>query len=236
MLKRFTILLLLTLGSRIGNSQSLTLGVKGGLNYATQTHTYHLVNTPSGPRGEERRTRYDYKTGFKLGAFTQLALTRFLSLAPGLLWNQQGYQYTYKYHDPGTSPYFFDKPNRVTLHYLALDVPFMFKLPSETVRPYVSLGVRVETPIGYSQSLKESDVPDTEPNFYDYPRDYYQEYQRITVGLLTAIGAERNISPSVIGFIELEYNPSLTKAYATPGLDMQNTLFALNAGVKWNKN
>ena len=79
---------------------------------------------------------------------------------------EESHQFTYKYYDQTRSPYFFEKPNRITLNYLALDVPFLLKLPVEALRPYLLLGVRVETPVAYRQSLKARDVAANNP-YYD---------------------------------------------------------------------
>jgi hypothetical protein len=230
-----TLLIVGLLNAGFASAQRVSFGLKGGLNYSNEITTTHKYVDPTGqPAGTESRRTAEYKAGVKLGAFARLELSRFLSLAPTLLWNEKGFARAFKYYDQSI-PDYLSKPNRVTFHYLSLDLPFQFRLNRKNFSPYLLFGARLETPIGYRQSLKASDVPEEYLPFYDFRRTDYQDHPKANVGLLAALGAEKRISPGWLVFLELEYNPSISNTYSAPNVEMRNQLLALNVGLRRKK-
>ncbi|MBD0254952.1 MAG: PorT family protein [Cytophagales bacterium] len=229
---RFPLLILCLLNASFASAQRVSFGIKGGLNYSTEITTTHAYIDRTGqPAGTESRRTEGYKAGVKLGAFARIDLNRLLSLAPALLWNEKGFSRDFTYYDRSI-PDFLRKRNHVTYHYLSLDIPFQFRLDRPRFSPYLLLGARLETPIGYRQSLRASDVPEEYLPVYDFRRSYYQDHPDVNVGLLTAIGAEKRIGPAWTVFLELEYNPSISNSYKARNLEMRNQLFALNVGLR----
>lgn len=231
MFKHFQLLLLLIFLSSAAYGQRISFGVKGGINYSNQTFMEHSFLHPTmGRIGEESRFTFNSKTGLKLGVFADIGLSRYFSLAPGLLYNQKGINWNYLYYDVNQPPYFNNKNNKVTLDYLSFDLPLMIKLKRERWIPYVLIGSRVDVLLGYRQSLTQ--LP-SQPEYEGY-NGYHRDLKKVNFGLLTAVGIEKRLNPGMNVFLELEYNPSI--ASNKEWRRINNSMFALNGGIRWGKN
>lgn len=234
MFKNILIFLLLATLSGMAYGQKLSFGLRSGVNYSNQTWHYHQFMEPTvGLLGEESRYRTKYATGFKLGVFADIGITRFFSVMPGLLYNVKGMRYNLLYYNPDQPPHFFKERNKVSLNYLSFDVPLKFKINTAHWVPYILAGVRVDRLLGYKQSIDKKYFEFLGPGFEGY-KEIYTDLNKINIGLLTAIGVERKLSPGMNVFLEVEYNVNRTSD--KPWITINNSLFALNGGIRWMKN
>ncbi len=211
-------------------SQKVTFGVKGGVNYSTQYFKRRDYVWPNGyVSGADSKT-WDYKTGLKLGVFSDIHLNDNLSLSPGLLFNQRGLITSLTFYESGTNIY--TKTNKVSLHYLSLDIPLKVKLKNDQFFPYLLVGPRVDFLLGYSQSQKPVDQG---YRLLEWYQSDYEQLHRLNMGLVTTIGVEKSFTSQLNAFLEFEYNPDLLAASNEPPLRIRNTLFAINTGIRWKK-
>lgn len=228
-----TFLLLFTLNS-FTYGQKISFGLRTGLNLSNQTQNYHQFTHPTfGLTGEDKRYTNNSKIGIKLGAFAHIGLTRFLSLVPGLLYNGKGMEIDMRYYDPDTSPYFFTKSYRVSLHYLSFDAPLKVKLTKGDWAPYLLIGARIDALLGYKQAIDKKYFAFQGPGYEGY-KEAYDQLNKVNVGLLTAMGIERKLNERINLFLEVEYN--VARAAHEPWITITNSMFALNGGIRWKKN
>lgn len=158
----------------------------------------------------------------RIGAFAQIPLSGRVAFAPALLYNQKGFSENEEFTDQyGTVR---KEIAKVRLNYLSTDLPIRIQNHTQRTTSYLLAGPRVDILLGY----KDREAAAT----YQLYQNIYDQAAQITIGFVTAIGVEFNSNQEAGYFIELEYNPDLTKVYRQPELSVSSTLLALNLGIR----
>ncbi len=181
-------------------SQSTSMGIEGGINLANISTT-PIFNTNS-------------KTGFMIGGFADIGVSRVMSIKPGARYIMKGYTYQDQFGFNTTESYSY------------VEVPLLIKakIPLNQVEPYLEVGPTV--------SMQLSANGETTFNGQVQTFDNSSFYNSVDFGLYFGSGAEFKVAPGTDLYTGFGYSLGLTNI-SKGFTKVNNNGFQMNAGVKF---
>lgn len=181
-------------------SQSTGMGIEGGINLANISTT-PVFNTTS-------------KTGFIVGGFADIGVSRVVSIKPGAKFIMKGYTFQNQLGTVSTENYSY------------IEIPLMIKarIPLNQVKPYFEAGPTL--------SIQLSATGETTANGQVQTQDYSAFYNAIDFGLYFGSGVEFKVAPNMDLFTGFGYSVGLTNI--SKGITTVKTNgFQMNTGIKF---
>lgn len=182
-------------------SQSTSMGIEGGLNLA------NISTTPSFNSGS--------KTGFMIGGFADLGVSKVVSIKPGVRYIMKGYTTQFA-------------GGNMTETYSYIEIPMMIKarLPLNQVKPYFEAGPTLGIQLSANQEFTfvgggQAQEQDSSPF-----------YNAIDLGLYFGSGIEFNVAHNTDIFTGFGYSLGLTNISKTT-TSGKNHGFQITTGVKF---
>ncbi len=165
------------------------------------------------------------KTGVIGQIYAEKKIGKHLSFQPAIGYIQKGFtdDLTIATHEEEALAV---KDNRVILHNLALDLAFKAIPFNKDFKPYLKLGLRTDYLMGYRSVLVNFQGKD-----HEMDTKLYDDFNKFTLGAILGVG----ISYKDLLFIDLNYNPPLTKNFESDLLAINDRLFSLTFGVNINQ-
>jgi len=224
----FTVIIFLITISNPSIAQSISFGIKGGLNISGVTGKFYM--------NPEIKINPESKLGFNVYLFAEYDLEKYFSLLPEVGFTQKGFstneqRFNYARYDTG-------KINvNATVSYLDVSLLFKFKITLKELSPYIFAGP--------SWGIKgNTNLSETEGYPFLNINSILVSYTKYTFGLKFGAGTELSIIPKLGLLLEVRYNTDLTVSYNTTGFSigdpgwyeskqMKNYVFEFIAGVKF---
>lgn len=180
-------------------SQEFGLGIEGGLNLA------NISTTPSFTTSS--------KTGFMVGGFADIGVSRVISIKPAVRYTVKGYTQQF---------------NGVTLNetYHYIEIPLMIKanIPLHKVKPYFEAGPMLGIQLSANQEFSfNGQVQDQDSSPF---------YSAVDFGLYFGSGMEFSVAPNTDLFTGFGYSLGLTNI-SKNSVSAKNNGFRITAGVKF---
>ncbi|MCI0450360.1 MAG: PorT family protein [Chlorobi bacterium] len=181
-------------------SQTTSMGIEGGINLAN-VNTTPSFNTSS-------------KTGFMVGGFADIGVSRIVSIKPAVRYILKGYTTQ------------LQQGINLTESYSYIEIPLMIKakLPLNQVKPYFeagpTLGVQLSANAEFSLNGQVQD------------QDVSTFYSAIDFGLFFGSGVEFRVAPGTDIFTGFGYSLGLTNISKT-AVTGKNNGFQISAGIKF---
>jgi len=199
------------------NSQIIhNYGIKSGVSYSNQYWNTSNNNIPNKTGWEK------YKTGFSCFIFCEKKVKNNFLIRPTIGYIQKGSVFRDEVTNiEGTKLY-----AKNILHELSLDVPIKINLSQSELTPYLFSGFRLDYFISYFGYVKE---PDKSP--LRFKNSIYDDFNKFTLGGIIGIGC----SYKEIIFLELEFNPTLTRTLNYNLIRITDSNFDFTIGTNINK-
>lgn len=167
----------------------------------------------------------DYRTGFIGQVYVEKNLGRFLSFRPAIGYIQKGFvdEITFSTAE-GEEIEVID--NRAVLHDLSLDLTLKATPFNKSVKPYIFGGVRGDYLLDY-----RSVIIGFQGEEYELNTDLFNDFNKLTLGAILGAG----VSFMDLFFIDLEYNPAISKNFNSDGLAINDKYFSLTFGLNVNR-
>ena len=167
----------------------------------------------------------DFKTGFTGQVYAEKYFGKHLSLRPVFGYIQKGFvdDITLK---TAEGEELAVKDNKVVLHDLSLYLSIKIIPIQRSIKPYVLLGLRGDYLIDYRSVIIDFQGEDRELN-----TELYDDFNKFTLGGLIGVG----ISYNNLLFLDLEYNPAISKNFESDGLVIYDKYFTLTIGLSINQ-
>jgi Outer membrane protein beta-barrel domain len=180
-------------------SQSTSMGIEGGINLANISTT-PVFNTTS-------------KTGFTVGGFADIGVSKVVSIKPGVRYIMKGYT-------------FQNQLGSYTESYSYIEVPLMIKakIPLNQVKPYFEAGPTISMQLSANGEATNNGQVQTEDNT--------AFYNTIDFGLYFGSGVEFRVAPNMDLFTGFGYGFGLTNI-SKGTTKVNNNGFQMNTGVKF---
>ena len=167
----------------------------------------------------------DNKTGFIGQVYAEKDFGRYFSFRPALGYIQKGFTDDITLITAeGEELSVMD--NHVIFHDLSLDLSLKIIPFDKNFKPYIFIGLRG----GYLLDYR-SVIIDSHGEEYELNTDPYDDFNKFTLGATVGAG----ISFKDMLFLDLEYNPAITKNFNSEGLAIKDRYFSLTAGVNINR-
>lgn len=183
-------------------SQSTSMGIEGGLNLA------NISTTPSFNSGS--------KTGFMVGGFADIGVSRIMSIKPGVRYIMKGY----------TSQFLGGNMSET---YSYIEIPLMIKagMPLNHVKPYVEAGPTLGIQLSANQEYTFNGGGQAQE------QDSSPFYSAIDFGLYFGSGIEFSVAHGTDLFTGFGYSLGLTNISKTT-TSGKNHGFQITTGVKFS--
>ncbi len=181
-------------------SQEAGMGIEGGINLANISTTPAFNSTS--------------KTGFMVGGFADIGVSRIVSIKPGARFIIKGY----------TSQNQFGGSSSESYSYIEIPLLVKAKIPLNKVKPYFEAGPTL--------SIQLSATGESTFNGQVTTADYSASYTAIDFGLYFGSGIEFRVAPDIDLFTGFGYGLGLTNISKGP-TSVKNNGFQMNAGVKF---
>jgi len=194
-------------------------GVNAGLSYSNQLWKYKLFSktTPN----------QTYKIGLSSFIFAEKNINKLLGIRTEIGYIQKGFKEknTPKFPDGNSVKIIRDN---LLLHDIALNINFKIAPLHFRFTPYGLLGFRCD----YMFSYRNIQIEEVGSGLViDSYSDITQEFKKLNIGGLIGLGVEFND----VMYLELEYNPSITKSINEQLLDIKDICWEIKMGVNINK-
>lgn len=167
------------------------------------------------------------KISFTGQVFAEKYLGKYLSILPAIGYIQKGYVDDIKWVALDGSPVEITTVNnRVVFHDLSMDVSFKIMPFQKKIKPYLLLGLRGDYLMDYRGVIVNFQGENLELN-----KDLYNDYNKFTLGGILGAG----ISYHELLFMDLEYNPSITKNFDSSFMAIHDSYFSLSMGMNINQ-
>lgn len=182
-------------------SQSASLGIEGGINLA------NISTTPSFNSGS--------KTGFMVGGFADIGVSRIVSIKPSVRYIKKGYTA----QGQGVT---------LTESYSYIEIPLLIKagLPLKNVKPYFEAGPTLGIQLSANQEFTFNG------GLQPIEQDSGPAYSAIDFGLYFGSGMEFSVAHNTDLFTSFGYSLGLTNISKT-STSAKNSGFQISAGVKF---
>ena len=167
----------------------------------------------------------DNKTGFTGQVYAEKYFGKHLSLRPVLGYIQKGFVDDITL-TTAEGEELAVKDNKVVLHDLSLDLSIKIIPIQKSIKPYILLGLRGDYLMDYRSVIIDFQGEDRELN-----TDLYDDFNKFTLGGLIGVG----ISYNDLLFLDLEYNPAISKNFESDGLAIHDKYFTLTIGLSINQ-
>ena len=167
----------------------------------------------------------DNRTGLIGQVYAEKNFGRYLSFRPTTGYIQKGFidDITLKTEDGEELGV---KNNNVLFHDLSLDLVLKVIPVDKTIKPYIFGGVRGDYLLDYRSVIINFQGED-----HELDTDLYDDFNKFTLGTIIGVG----VSYKDLLFLDLEYNPAITKNFESDGLAINDKYFSLTLGVNINR-
>lgn len=194
-------LAMVTLINTNTNSQNISMGIESGLNIANMSLTPNLNSST--------------KTGFMVGGFADIGVSRIVSIRPGLRYVTKGFTLT------GNGFTLNEKMN-----YLEMPLLIKASIPLKHVRPYFVAGPSLGINLSASQEISANgQVVQTD--------DVSASWETIDFGLYFGSGFDFHVADNIDVFSGFGYTLGLTNVSKAQGLEGRNSGIQITGGVKF---
>lgn len=163
----------------------------------------------------------DNKLGVSIFADAEKEINRFVSIRPAIGYIQKGFDGNITV-TTADGDEVLPTDEKVTFHYLSLDLGGKITPLETKLNPYVYLGLRGGWLMGYT----DAEVEYSGETFGIYG-SIIDDAEAFELSGVLAVGVEYND----LFYLDFEYNPSMTKLYSTEGYSLKNRYFGLTLGV-----
>lgn len=167
----------------------------------------------------------DNKVGLIGQFYAEKNINKFLSLRPAIGYLQKGFIDDIVLINADGEELGV-KDNRVIFHDVSLDVALKIIPLDKKVKPYLLLGLRGDYLLDYRSVIIDFQGEELEMN-----TDLYDDFNTFTLGAIFGVG----ISYNDIFFLDVEYNPALTKNIESDGLAIKDRYIGLTLGIQVNR-
>jgi hypothetical protein len=180
-------------------SQEIGMGIEGGLNLSNISTTPSLTTSS--------------KTGFMVGGFADIGVSRIISIKPAVRYTVKGYTQQF---------------NGVSLNesYHYIEIPLLIKasIPLHRVKPYFEAGPNLGIQLSANQEFSfNGQVQDQDSGPF---------YNAVDFGLYFGSGMEFSVAPNTDIFTGFGYSLGLTNISKNQ-ITAKNNGFRITAGVKF---
>jgi len=167
----------------------------------------------------------DNKVGFIGQVYAEKNIGKFLSFRPVIGYLQKGFVDDITL-TTAEGEELAVKDNKVILHDLSMDLSLKIIPIDKNFKPYIFLGLRGDYLLGY-----RSVIIDFQGENHELDTDLYDDFNKFTLGAIIGFGV---LYKDLI-FLDLDYNPAMTKNFESDGLAINNNYFSLTLGVNINR-
>ncbi|MGD9605792.1 MAG: porin family protein [Bacilli bacterium] len=167
----------------------------------------------------------DNKIGFFGQVYAEKNIGKYISFRPALGYLQKGFVDDITL-TTAEGEELAIKDNKVVFHDLSLDLSLKIIPFEKNLKPYIFLGLRGDYLMDY-----RSVIVDFQGEEYELDTELYDNFNKFNLGAVFGFG----ISYKDLLFLDLEYNPSITKNYESSGLAINDKYFSLTVGLNINK-
>jgi hypothetical protein len=194
-------LAILTVFSTKTNSQTISMGIESGLNIANMSLTPNLNSST--------------KTGFMVGGFADIGVSRIVTIRPGLRYISKGFTLT---------------GNGLTLNekmsYLEMPLLIKASIPLNHVKPYFAAGPTLGINLSASQEISaQGQVVQTD--------DVSTSWETIDFGLYFGSGFDFHVYDNIDVTTGFGYTLGLTNVSKAQGLEGKNNGIQITTGIKF---
>lgn len=219
-MKRVFVALFFTVFSFILNAQFIDkYGLKLGTSYSKQLWDYKFMQVDNSDT--------DYAPGVSVFIIAEKNLNAFLSIRSEIGYAQKGFKNEIDFVSMDGSFIASDKGHLI-LHNFCIDLgqkisPFQWKW-----KPYEIMGFCCDYMFSYRDVYVEETASGLSFPIY---KSTVEEFNKFNLGAYIGFGLEFND----LLFMEMEYNPSITKTFDSSGLEIRDLSWSINMGVNINK-
>ena len=167
----------------------------------------------------------DNKVGFIGQVYAEKNIGKYLSFRPAIGYLQKGFVDDITLTTAEVEELAV-KDNKVILHDLSMDLSLKVIPFDKNFKPYIFLGLRGDYLLDYRSVILDFQGEDHELN-----TDLYDDFNKFTLGAIIGFG----VSYKDFLFIDLDYNPAMTKNFESDGLAINDKYFSLTFGVNINR-
>ena len=167
----------------------------------------------------------DNKVGFIGQLYAEKNIGKYLSFRPAIGYLQKGFVDDITL-TTAEGEELAVKDNKVILHDLSMDMSFKVIPFDKKFKPYIFLGLRGDYLLAYRSVVIDFQGQDHELN-----TDLYDDFNKFILGAIIGFG----VSYKDFIFIDLDYNPAMTKNFESDGLAINDKYFILTFGVNINR-
>jgi hypothetical protein len=188
-------------------------GVRMGMGYTAQYWDYTYFPVLSDWK--------DYKAGFSVLIGCGKNINSTLSVRTELGYIQKGFRENLEFTSPAGEPIKIED-DRVIFHDFVFGSSIKASPFKSMVKPYMFLGLRLDYLMDYRSLMLDIDGETVE---LDY--EVFDDFNKFTLGALVGIGIEFNSTV----FLDLEFNPALTKNLDSSGVTVQDRYWGITLGL-----
>lgn len=167
----------------------------------------------------------DNKVGFIGQVYAEKNFGKFLSFRPAIGYLQKGFVNDIAL-TTAEDEELAVKDNKVILHDLSMDLSLKIIPIDKKFKPYIFLGLRGAYLLDYRSVIIDFQGEDHELN-----TDLYNDFNKFTLGAIIGFG----ITYKDFLFIDLDYNPAMTKNFESDGLAINDKYYSLTFGMNINR-
>lgn len=212
---------LLVTTSAVGNAQIIdNYGIKIGVGLSNQYMKYiPMYSDLSDWKGN--------KIGFNGQFFAEKYLGKYFSFRPAIGYIQKGYTTEITLLNGTAEDFNFSKGDYIAnFHNLSMDLTLKVMPLQKDIRPYLLIGLRGDYLLDHQSKIIEDNGVKHQTD-----SELSNSYNNFTLGGLLVVG----ISYNDLMFMDLEYNPSLTKNYESSSMAIYDRYFSLTLGMNINQ-
>lgn len=211
---------LLLMTSEVVKAQPIdNYGIRIGAGLSNQYWKYKTFSDLSG--------WHDNKVGFTGQVFAEKYLGKYLSIRPAIGYIQKGYVDDIKWVGFEDDPVEISTVNnRVVFHDLSMDMSFKIMPFQKYMKPYLLLGLRGDYLMDY-----RGVIVDFQGENYELNKEIYNDFNKFTLSGIIGAG----ISYNELLFMDIEYNPSITKNFESNFMSIHDRYFSLTLGMNINQ-
>jgi len=166
----------------------------------------------------------DNKLGIDIHFAAEKKLGKHISIRPELGYMQKGFANNITYTTAEEGDIKVDN-NNVVLHNLSSNIGVKYSPFSNNIKPYFIAGIRCNYLLDYKDIIIESQNVK-----YGIYADILSDFNKFATSGLLSVGVEYNNRI----YIELEYNPAISKSLNDNSLEITDRCFSLTIGLKIN--
>jgi len=216
--QRITLFLAFTFIVQLSYSQIVDrYGISIGTSYSTQNWEYKHFSADYSN---------DYKIGFMTFIHAEQNFGNILALRTEIGYIQKGFKNQMELTFPDGTSAGVNNDN-VVLHDLALNLGLKVKPLKIDYSPYLLVGIRCDYMIAYKDIVFEEQASGQKFNMYE---STIEDFDKFNLGGLVGLG----VAIKELLYLEIEYNPNLTKNLDNAGLRIIDNCWGVKLGVNVN--